>query len=241
MCLGVSPFQKGAKKSELKKESFYNTYKMMISIEANIGAGKSTLLRELKNRFPATIHVIGEPLDEWQTMIDESKGNKNILELFYNDIPEYSFSFQKNALKTRIEKNNREKQETKVNIVERSIISDHYIFAKKLKDEGKMNLIEWQVYEGWYKWLSGAFDVLPDAMIYLRCSPEIAYERVRKRNRPEEESITLEYLQSLHQYHEELLIGNPSLNVKIIDVNEDFEENDKRIGQIFGEIMCGEQ
>jgi len=211
----------------------------MISIEANIGAGKSTLLQKLKKRFPTTIHVIGEPLDEWQTMIDETKGNMNILELFYKDIPEYSFSFQMNALKTRIEKNNREKKKIKVNIVERSIISDHYIFAKKLKDEGKMNLIEWQVYEGWYKWLSEAFNVLPDAMIYLRCSPEIAYERVKKRNRSEEASITLEYLKSLHQYHEELLIENPNINVKIIDVNEDFEEDDERIIEIFGDIMLG--
>lgn len=212
---------------------------MWISIEANIGAGKSTLLRELKKRYPATINIIGEPLDEWQAMVDESNGNKNILELFYKDIPEYAFSFQMNALKTRIEKNNREKNETKINIVERSIISDHYIFAKKLKDEGKMNLIEWQVYEGWYKWLADAFDILPDVMIYLRCSPETSYERVRKRNRPEEASITLEYLQSLHQYHEELLIGNPRLNVKIVDVNEDFEENDERIADIFGQIMKG--
>jgi deoxyadenosine/deoxycytidine kinase len=210
-----------------------------VSIEANIGAGKSTLLRELKKRFPATIHIIGEPLDEWQTMIDESKGNKNILELFYNDIPEYGFSFQMNALKTRIEKNNQEKVGNKINVVERSIISDHYIFAKKLKDEGKMNLIEWKVYEEWYKWLVEAFDVMPKSMIYLRCSPEIAYERVKKRNRSEEESISLEYLKSLHQYHEELLIGNPSLNVKIIDVNEDFEENDERIGEIFKEIFSG--
>ena len=212
---------------------------MWISIEANIGAGKSTLLRELIKRYPDTINIIGEPLDEWQAMIDESKGNQNILELFYKNIPEYAFSFQMNALKTRIEKNNREKKEAKINIVERSIISDHYIFAKKLKDEERMNLIEWQVYGAWYKWLSEAFNVLPDAMIYLRCSPEIAYQRVKKRNRPEEASITLEYLQSLHQYHEELLIGNPSLNVKVIDVNEDFEENDERIGQIFGEIMGG--
>ena len=210
---------------------------MKVSIEANIGAGKSTLLRELIKRYPETINIIGEPLDEWQAMVDESKGNQNILELFYKDIPEYAFSFQMNALKTRIEKNNLEKKETKINIVERSIISDHYIFAKKLKDEGRMNLIEWQVYVKWYKWLSEAFDILPDAMIYLRCSPEIAYERVKKRNRPEEESITLEYLQSLHQYHEELLIENPSLNIKVIDVNEDFEENDERIGDIFGEIM----
>ena len=124
---------------------------MWISIEANIGAGKSTLLRELMKRYSEIINVIGEPLDDWQAMVDESKGNQNILELFYNDIPEYAFSFQMNALKTRIEKNNREKQETKVNIVERSIISDHYIFAKKLKEEGRMNLIEWQVYVAWYK------------------------------------------------------------------------------------------
>jgi len=210
-----------------------------ISIEANIGAGKSTLLRELKKRFPESINVIGEPLDEWQTLIDESKGNKNILELFYNDIPEYSFSFQMNALKTRIEKNNREKVGNKINVVERSIISDHYIFAKKLKDDGKMKIIQWKVYEEWYKWLTNAFDVIPKSMIYLRCSPEIAYERVKKRNRSEEASITLEYLRSLHQYHEELLIENPNINVKIIDVNEDFEENDERFADIVKEIWVG--
>ena len=119
------------------------------------------IIRELIKRYPDTINIIGEPLDDWQAMVDESKGNQNILELFYSDIPEYAFSFQMNALKTRIEKNNREKDDKRINIVERSIISDHYIFAKKLKDEGRMNQIEWQVYGAWYKWLSGAFDVDP--------------------------------------------------------------------------------
>ena len=40
--------------------------------------------------------------------------------------------------------------------------------------------------------------------MYIRCSPEICYQRIQKRARPGEEPITLEYLYELHEKHEKM-------------------------------------
>lgn len=42
--------------------------------------------------------------------------------------------------------------------------------------------------------------------VYLRTSPEIVYERMKKRGRSEESLVPLEYLQQLHELHENWLI-----------------------------------
>jgi deoxyadenosine/deoxycytidine kinase len=39
--------------------------------------------------------------------------------------------------------------------------------------------------------------------IFLKCSPPINYERVKKRGRPEEEKLELSYLERLNEAHEE--------------------------------------
>lgn len=47
-------------------------------------------------------------------------------------------------------------------------------------------------------------------IVYLRTDPEVAYERIGQRGRSEENSIKLEYLQSVHKYHEDWLVHNPN-------------------------------
>ena len=42
-------------------------------------------------------------------------------------------------------------------------------------------------------------------VVYLRTSPETCLERIKTRNRPEEHSITLDYLYQLHECHEQWL------------------------------------
>lgn len=42
--------------------------------------------------------------------------------------------------------------------------------------------------------------------VYLRTSPEIVYERMKKRARSEESCVPLKYLQELHELHENWLI-----------------------------------
>ena len=202
----------------------------MISIEANVGAGKSSFLKIFGNKWPDMFNVIYEPLDEWQEKYSDI--DNNILGLFYGDIPRWGYTFQSNAFITRIQKYENEKVENKINLTERSILSDHHIFAQMLYDDKKMNEIEWKLYQNWFGWLSDKFNAKPDAIIYLRCDPQIAYERVKKRARSEEETISLEYLTRLSEYHDKWLLNESSIPVKVYNVDEDFIDNDEKINHM---------
>ena len=47
--------------------------------------------------------------------------------------------------------------------------------------------------------------LIPDGFIYLRATPDICMNRLQRRQRTEEGGVTLEYLQGLHQKHEDWL------------------------------------
>ncbi len=207
----------------------------MISIEANVGAGKSSFLKIFGQKWPEQFNIIYEPLDEWQTKYTDI--NNNILGLFYEDIPRWGYTFQSNAFITRIQKYDYEKNPEKINLTERSILSDHHIFAQMLHDDKKMNDIEWKLYQNWFQWLSNKFNAKPDSIIYLRCNPNIAYERVKKRARSEEETISLEYLTRLSEYHDKWLLNETSIPVKIINVDEDFIDNEEKIQSMYQNIF----
>jgi deoxyadenosine/deoxycytidine kinase len=57
-------------------------------------------------------------------------------------------------------------------------------------------------------------------LVYLRAKPEICLERIKSRNRPEEQSITLDYLNQLHERHEEWLASRSKTPVLIVDANQ---------------------
>lgn len=206
----------------------------MISIEANVGAGKSSFLKIFGQKWSDKFNIIYEPLDEWQ--IKYSDINNNILGLFYEDIPRWGYTFQSNAFITRIQKYDKEKDSQKINLTERSILSDHHIFAQMLYDDGKMNEIEWKLYQNWFNWLSDKFNAKPDSIVYLRCDPLIAYERVKKRARSEEDTISLDYLTRLSEYHDKWLLNETSIPVKIINVDEDFIDNEEKIQSMYETI-----
>lgn len=202
----------------------------MISVEANVGAGKSSFLKIFGEKWPELFNVILEPLEEWQ--LKYSDVDNNILGLFYSDIPRWGYTFQSNAFITRIQKYENEKKNGMINLTERSILSDHHIFAQMLYDDGKMNQIEWKLYQNWFNWLSDKFNAKPEKIIYLRCDPQIAYERVKKRARSEEETISLEYLTRLSEYHDKWLLNESSIPVKVYNVDEDFIDNDEKINHM---------
>jgi len=202
----------------------------MISVEANVGAGKSSFLKIFGEKWPELFNVILEPLEEWK--LKYSDVDNNILGLFYSDIPRWGYTFQSNAFITRIQKFENEKKNGMINLTERSILSDHHIFAQMLYDDGKMNQIEWKLYQNWFNWLSDKFNAKPEKIIYLRCDPQIAYERVKKRARSEEETISLEYLTRLSEYHDKWLLNESSIPVKVYNVDEDFIDNDEKINHM---------
>ena len=199
----------------------------MFFLEGNVGTGKSTFLQKLKYNG---VDVIFEPVDIW-TSIKNDNG-KTLLEEFYNDQKRYAYTFQSIAFRTRVQNI----QNSKVNtVVERSIFTDRNVFAKTCYENGMMNEIEWNDYTSWFDWLSKTFNINPKGYIYLRASPAISYERIKKRSRSGEETIPFDYLKELHNKHEKWLMNEP--NVLVLDVNDDFEENNGKLNDMIEKVM----
>ena len=183
----------------------------MFFVEGNIGSGKSTLLNKLKK----TLSVQVEPLDKWCAVKDST--NKSIFQLFYEDPSRFALCFQMLTLQTRIE----DYQNSTAQIFERSILSDFNIFAQTLYLEGKMSEIEYKVFQRHYNQMLKMLDLSKiKGLIYLRVDPKICFERISARDRSEENSITLEYLEKLHESHEDF-ISSYDGTVLIIDDNDD--------------------
>jgi deoxyadenosine/deoxycytidine kinase len=196
----------------------------MIFVEGNIGTGKSTFLNMLSKEYK----VILEPVDEWTT--NRNSNGKNLLEEFYADPARNAYLFQSIAFRSRMK--NIVKQDNA--IIERSIFTDRNVFAKTCLEDGYISNIEWMDYIGWFDWLSDEFKIQPKGFIYLRCDPTVSYERIQKRNRSGESTISLDYLKKLHEKHEDWLLS--SKNTLIINVNEDFENNPNKLQEMINKV-----
>lgn len=197
-------------------------------IEGNIGAGKSTFLR-LMNTY-LSIHPVFEPHEKWQKV----QGGENLLEKFYQDIHRWAYTFQTYAFVSRVlEQQQAEQQATEEAIViERSVYSDRYCFAKNCFEMGVMSGLEWELYKEWFGWLVESYTVKPAGFIYLRTEPEVSYNRMHIRQRNEESSVSLDYITKLHQKHEDWLMHKfdiasylQDVPVLVLDCNKEFEHD----------------
>lgn len=201
-------------------------------IEGNIGAGKSTFLSLIEKELP--VQVVYEPHAKWQ---DVGAGD-NLLEKFYNDTPRWAYTFQSYAFITRIiEQQEKAKQnEYGTQVLERSVYSDRYCFAKNCFEMGTMSPLEWKLYQEWFEWLIVNYAPKPTGFIYLKTEPQTCYDRLTKRARHEEVGVSLEYLQSLHNKHESWLLDKQDIAsylqdvpVLVLDCNSEFENNSKQM------------
>ena len=198
------------------------------SIEGNIGAGKTTIIRMIKeaNKNNRNIIFLEEPVQEWLTI--KNTDGKHILELFYADQNKYAFSFQIMAYISRLSllKKTLKENPDAIIITERSVYSDKHIFAKMLFQDGKIEKVNYEIYN---KWFDHFIEEVPvSKIIYLQCTPTTAHQRVINRNRSGE-TISLEYLTKCHAYHENWLL-HTNTKCLIIDVNKD---NTKEIVDIW--------
>lgn len=198
---------------------------ILISIEGNIGVGKSTFIDILQKNIDNS-DFVDEPIDIWLNIKDD-KG-LNILQAFYDDKTRWSYTFQNLAYVSRmqsIEEKIRSSNK-KFIFLDRSLDTDKNIFAKMLQEDGFINNLEIEIYNYWCNFYNKF--IRPSNkrnIIYLRSSPDIAYNRIIKRNRTEELKISQEYINKLHEYHEKWLFNNTTDNVLILDCNKDFEND----------------
>jgi deoxyadenosine/deoxycytidine kinase len=198
----------------------------IISIEGNIGSGKSTILRELKEYLSNNIKIVflQEPVDQWETIKDVN-GN-TILKKFYENQKEYSFAFQMMAYISRLSllKKAIENNPDAIIITERCLNTDRYVFAKMLYDDGLIEDVEYQIY---LKWFEHFFDTRAvQKLVYLKTQPEICLQRVNKRMRDGESTLSIEYLEKCHKYHTDM-VANSNCDILQIDSNIDTDiDND---------------
>ena len=215
---------------------------MLIYIEGNIGSGKSTFVRLLQNylsKFATKPILVQEPVDEWMETRDSD--GSNILEKFYSDLTRWSFTFQMNSFISRAHKIQKERIPANnwdpFMLVERSIYTDRYCFAVNCFKSGQMTQMEYDIYCKWNDWLSKEFNLRPDGYIYLKCDPSINTTRISKRSRDGEAAIPQEYLESLHQRHEDWMETETKNGIPVlaIDVSEDFT-SEERMDALFTQV-----
>ncbi len=211
----------------------------MYILEGNIGAGKSTLLHKIKDAGDM-VEVVLEPVNAWH----KQESGQSLLSQFYADIPRWAFSLESYAMACRVKEHVREQQHTyPYRLFERSIYSGHYCFAHNSYQSGGMINLEWDIYKQWFSFLMKGKCKLPAGFIYLKSTPEICLQRVKKRNRPGEENITLEYLQNIDKAHEQFLIDKKGLTpelqmvpVLVLNGNKPFESSESLFNQFYDQI-----
>jgi deoxyadenosine/deoxycytidine kinase len=213
-----------------------------ISIEGNIATGKSTFIKILEDASGAEDwEITPEPVSQWTQIDGEKKksGKESLLKLFYAEPHRYAYTMESFTFMTRV---NVEKQRSKkvstvtATINERSVYSSKYIFARNCYETGLMTETEWAIYQEWSSYLLNSLGELQlDGLIYLRADPKVCSGRMSKRGRPEEQGVTLEYLNQLHEKHEAWLhrreFSNENIMADIpileIDCNMEFHDDEQ--------------
>ena len=196
---------------------------MRIAIAGNIGAGKTSLTKQLSKSLkykPYYEDVIANPY----------------LDDFYSHMERWSFNLQIYFLNSRfkqlldIEKSNE-------NVIQdRTIYEDAFIFAPNLNAMGLMPQRDYENYLSLFDTMLNLVNP-PDLLVYLQSSIPNLVNKIHKRGREYEKTISIEYLSRLNERYEAWIEKYDSSNLLIIEVDDiDFVENNSDFELITGMI-----
>lgn len=210
--------------------------KFTVAVEGNIASGKTTLLRYF-SKFDDAL-VCQEPVDKWRNV----KGH-NLLGYMYNDPPRWSLAFQTYVQLTMIDQHKSKIPSGKrVKLMERSLFSAKYCFVENLYVSARITEVEYAVLSEWFEWLVANDGPHLDLIVYLRTDPIVCWNRIQARHRPEEIHIPKDYLQSLHNLHEDWLVRRRKFSVPcpvlVLNADGDLSEMEHLFGQHCDEILC---
>ena len=185
---------------------------MHIAISGNIGAGKTSLTELLSKHYGWEAH--------YEDVIDNP-----YLDDFYNHMERWSFNLQIYFLKSRFEQLLKIKNLNNVIVQDRTIYEDAHIFAPNLKSMGLMNQRDFKNYQELFELMESQIQG-PDLLIYLRSNIPNLVNKIHKRGREYENSISIDYLSRLNERYEAWTSTYDKGNIIKIDVDElDFVEN----------------
>ena len=197
--------------------------KHLVLVAGNIGAGKTSLTERLAARL------------NWDSGF-ESVADNPYLPDFYADMHSWSFHLQVFFLGHRALQHKALALSPRSAIIDRSIYEDAFIFARALREMGNLNERDHLAYRQLYEIVVEALPA-PALLIYLRAPVKTLVDRITRRGRSIESSITPDYLRLLDRYYNEWLaefsicpvLTIRSDNLDFVHHNEDLDVVVKRI------------
>ena len=185
---------------------------MRIAIAGNIGAGKTSLTKQLSKSLkykPYYEDVIANPY----------------LDDFYNHMERWSFNLQIYFLNSRF-KQLVTIDSIKQNVIQdRTIYEDAFIFAPNLNAMGLMTQRDYDNYLALFDTMLNLVKP-PDLLVYLQSSIPSLVNKIHKRGRDYEKTISIEYLSRLNERYEAWISNYKSGKLLKINVDDlDFVEN----------------
>jgi len=159
-----------------------------IAVAGNIGVGKSTLVKLLCDQLGWTPFY--EPVTENPYLAD-----------FYEDMQAWGFHSQVYFLMRRLRIHRKLMNNSGSVIQDRSVYEDAEVFAHNLFLQDAINERDYETYWELYQVLV-EFLPPPDLVIYLRASVPTLLDRIAKRDRDYERTISAEYLSDLNDLYE---------------------------------------
>jgi len=160
----------------------------LVSIGGPIGVGKTTLMKRLATTLDA--EALREPYDTNPFLPQVYAGRK-----------ELALDSQLYFLLHRADQLRAEALSPECVSLTDYVFQKELIYARRLLDAEQLKLYE-RVHE-----VFAATVKDPVLVIYLEDSPERCLERIRRRNRPYEQQITVEFLDALREDYERLFEG----------------------------------
>ncbi|KAF9601449.1 hypothetical protein IFM89_020216 [Coptis chinensis] len=224
----ITSYIKESVDGELKDESPNSDAKasqkkrLTFCVEGNISVGKTTFLQRIANEtieLRDLVEVVPEPIAKWQ---DIGPDHFNILDAFYAEPQRYAYTFQNYVFVTRVMQERESAGGIKpLRLMERSVFSDRMVFVRAVHEAKWMNEMEISIYDSWFDPVVSTLPgLIPDGFIYLRASPDTCHKRMMLRKREEEGGVTLNYLQDLHEKHENWLFPFESGNHGVLSISQ---------------------
>ena len=187
---------------------------MHVAVAGNIGSGKTSLTKLLSKHYKLEAHY-------------EDVSENPYLNDFYDHMERWSFNLQIYFLNSRFRQLLTFKGNKKNFIQDRTIYEDAYIFAPNLNSMGLMNKRDYNNYKNLFELIESLIKG-PDLLIYLRSGIPNLVNKIHKRGRDYENSISIDYLSRLNERYEAWISTYDKSKLIVIDVDEiDFVEKKK--------------
>ena len=166
--------------------------KYIFSIEGNIGAGKTTVIHHLQQIYGDQVILVEEPVKDWQNLKGE-----NLLKKKNDDLNRWGYSFEAYVLITKMNELTKVAfSDKKIILIERCMLTDKVFFDINVEN-GFSNPMEEAMFKNLYEFLSNNVYPKLSGIIYLDTPVEECINRMIKRGRKAEKSLTKEYLTQL--------------------------------------------